>query len=767
MQQQPFFFGIRHHGPGSAYSVVQALRQIQPDIILIEGPPEAEAVLSLAGNAQMKPPVALLLCAEDDLADAAFYPFALFSPEWQALRYGLQQGVPVRLMDLPQSHHCALLRQAKAELATTAAALPVDGATEPPPLPPYLQERAWPADPLTLLAQAGGFDDGERWWERLVEQRQEGIAVFTGIAEAMSALRTILEAEHPLPYREALREAWMRKTLRHAQTEGFQRIAVVCGAWHVPALQGEHDAKADAALLKNLPRSPVVATWTPWSYGRLAMASGYRAGITAPGWYHFLWESQQRPGDRASFVTAGWLAQVAHLLRAEGHDVATANVIEAVRLGETLTALRDKPLPGLEELNEAALTTLCFGDPTLLRLIDARLVISERLGAVPESTPMTLLQADLARLQRTLRLKAEATERLLELDLRKPNDLARSTLLRRLLLLDLPWGQLTSSSGKGTFKEAWRLQWQPEFAVRLIEASIWGNTVDGAATGYLHHQLQAETNLARITAMIDSALLADLPAAVDFAVQRLQSEAALANDVTALMEALPPLARVLRYGNVRATDTDVLTHILNGFVTRIVIGLPGACYSLDDAAAQAMLTRLEACHEALTLIQDDGYLAEWWLVIEKLTAQAGLHGLIAGKCCRLLLTAEKIDSAEAATRFSYALSVASQPEEATAWLTGMLRGSGLLLIHDARIWQVVDGWLTGLRDETFIQLLPLVRRAFADFAPGERRMMGEKVKQGEQRVHRVNGQAEEAFDHAAGMAALPVILQILGMEQLP
>lgn len=759
--QEVFLLGIRHHGPGSAYSVVQALRAIQPDLLLIEGPSEAEAVLPLAGDPQMEPPVALLVYAEDDLTDTAFYPFAVFSPEWQALRYGLQQAIPVRFMDLPQTHHFALARQAKAILATTAAHMAPD---EAPALPPYLQERLWTTDPLTLLAQAGGFEDGERWWERLVEQRHEGLPVFTGIAEAMIALRTALEAEQPLPYREALREAWMRKTLRQAKAEGFSRIAVICGAWHVPALQGTDDATADAALLQNLPRAPVVATWTPWSYGRLAAASGYRAGVTAPGWYHFLWESQTRQGDRAAFVTAGWLAQVARLLRTEGHEVATASVIEAVRLGETLTALRDKPLPDLEELNEAALTTLCFGDATLLKLIQTRLVISERLGAVPATTPMTPLQADLARLQRTLRLKVEAEERVLELDLRKDNGLERSKLLRRLQLLEIPWGTLASSSGKGTFKEVWQLRWQPEFAVRLIEASIWGNTVVEAASAFTCHQLQTQTNLAAITAVIDSTLLADLPNAVDFAVQRLQSEAAVASDVTALMAALPPLARVLRYGNVRATDSGVLAHILRGFVTRIVVGLPGACYSLDDAAAQAMLMRLEACHDALTLIQDETYLRSWWSVIEKLAAQEGLHGLLAGKCCRLLLTAEKIDSVEAATRFHYALSRANRPEDAAAWLAGMLRGSGLLLIHDERIWQVVDTWLTSLNEETFIELLPLVRRTFAEFALGERRMMGEKVKQGRTHPRSAAGPEAEAFDHAAGLAALPLVARILGLE---
>ncbi len=766
-----YLLGIRHHGPGSAYSVRQALAEIQPDLILIEGPVEAEAVLSLAADEAMVPPVALLLYAEDDLHDAAFYPYVTFSPEWQALQFGLANAIPIRMIDLPHEHHVALYRKAKAEAAAAMAQAEATNTAPdlPPDLPPYLQERNFDADPLTLLAQAAGFDDGERWWERLVEQRREGLPVFAAIAEAMSAVREAVEAEAELPYREALREAWMRQCLRLAQREGFARIAVICGAWHLPALQEldatPQDAVGDAALLKNLPKAKVIATWTPWSYGRIAAAGGYRAGVTAPGWYDFLWRSHQQHGDQAAHIASGWLAQVAHYLRAEGHDVATANVIEAVRLAESLTALRGKPLPTLEELNEAALTTLCFGDDALLRLIERALVIGERLGAVPPTTPMTPLQTDLANQQRTLRLKAETEERTLELDLRKANGLARSQVLHRLRLLAIAWGQLEGSgTGKGTFREVWQLRWQPEFAVRLIEMSVWGSTVAEAATGYVHQQLEGSRNLAQITATIDQALLADLPGAVDFAVHRLQEEAALAGDVTALMEALPALARVLRYGNVRETDTDLLEQIFDGFLTRIAIGLPPACYSLDNGAAVTMLGRLEACHDALQLLQDELYLALWWDAIGRLAEQDGLHGLLAGKCCRLLLTAEKLTSTDAATRFHFALSAANQPEDAAAWLQGMLRGSGLLLIHDERIWSVVDAWLVGLSAEHFVEVLPLVRRTFGDFAFGERRMMGEKVKQAA--PVQVNGAAASAgpFDHEAGMAALPVVLRILGLS---
>ena len=46
----PTIFGIRHHGPGSARSVLKALKELQPDLILVEGPPDAQDVLPLAAD---------------------------------------------------------------------------------------------------------------------------------------------------------------------------------------------------------------------------------------------------------------------------------------------------------------------------------------------------------------------------------------------------------------------------------------------------------------------------------------------------------------------------------------------------------------------------------------------------------------------------------------------------------------------------------------------------------------------------------------------
>lgn len=101
-------FGIRHHGPGAPRSLLRALEKMQPDCLLIEGPPDGESVLPFVLESGMCPPVALLVYAPDDSRRAVFYPFAEFSPEWQALRYGLGQSLPVRFMDLPIAHQFGL-----------------------------------------------------------------------------------------------------------------------------------------------------------------------------------------------------------------------------------------------------------------------------------------------------------------------------------------------------------------------------------------------------------------------------------------------------------------------------------------------------------------------------------------------------------------------------------------------------------------------------------------------------------------------------------
>jgi hypothetical protein len=246
---------------------------------------------------------------------------------------------------------------------------------------------------------------------------------------------------------------------------------------------------------------------------------------------------------------------------------------------------------------------------------------------------------------------------------------------------------------------------------------------------------------------------------------RLQAEAALASDVSHLMAAMPPLASVLRYGNVRQTDAGMVTDVVDGLVARICIGLPGACASLNDEAAAAMLDRVVGVNGAVALLQTEEHRAAWQRVLQQMADQEGLHGLLAGRCCRLLVEANAFDAGEAARHMSLALSVAVEPSQAAAWVEGFLKGSGILLLHDDRLWQVLDGWVTELSGEIFTQLLPLLRRTFSTFPAPERRSMGERARRGPtQRAAHIA--AADDFDTARAEAVLPLVARLLGCTLL-
>ena len=324
-------YGIRHHGPGSARAVVAELERERPSILLVEGPPEADDLVRWVADEGLEPPVALLGYAADDPRRSAFWPFAVFSPEWQAIRWAVTNDVPVRFFDLPYAFRLTdartpdtppaagpppnagpepaakpdaepdaepgaeraaqpgaeLAAQPGAELAAQPGAdnagpeagdadptartpapgprpgSPADGGPRDagPPVPGEAQPsetsaedcgpedaegpapRLRPVDPIGELARAAGYDDPERWWEDVVEHR--GMPAFEAIAEAMTAIRE----SSPEDPEDLVREAYMRTVLREVRRT-HENIAVVCGAWHVPALARKVAVKDDAALLK-------------------------------------------------------------------------------------------------------------------------------------------------------------------------------------------------------------------------------------------------------------------------------------------------------------------------------------------------------------------------------------------------------------------------------------------------------------------------------------------------------------------------------------
>lgn len=719
--------GVRHHGPGSARAVLRALAEFEPDTVLIEGPADADPLVAFAASDDLQPPVALLAYATGEPSTAAFWPFAEFSPEWQALRWAILHDADVRFCDLPATQALAADRAPDAERP----------------------------DPLAALAAAGGYDDFEQWWDTVVEsgagEHRDGdpAAVFEAITDAMAALRE----DESLDEHTARREAHMRQVLRATVKAGAQRIAVVCGALHAPALSGEPGPAApDARLLRGMPKLKVSLTWVPWTHSRLSAASGYGAGITSPGWYQHLFGSPDA-------TVARWLTRVARVLRDEDLPVSSAHVIEATRLAETLAALRQRSQPGLGEVTEATRAVLCDGDDVLLDFVTRTLVVGEALGAVPDDTPTVPLDTDLQARSKSLRLKRSPTPKALDLDLRKDIDLQRSRLLHRLRLLGIDWAVPATSTVRstGTFRESWTLQWDPGLGVAVVEASRWGTTIESAGHAAILDRIEApDVSLARVVELLELALLADLRASVPALLTAVDSAAALDHDVVHLMAALPTLTRTLRYGDVRGTDLSSLTHVTDALLVRICAGLPAAVTGLDTDAADALRRDIDAVHAALAVRDDPDSTRRWLDALTSVSDRDDVDGVLTGRTVRMLRDMGRLGPDDTATRVARALSVGAEPAAKARWLDGFVGGGGLLLVHDRALLGLIDEWVSALHERDFVDVLPVLRRTFGGFEPGERATLGAVIRGG------ARVRTRHTVDVDRGRHAITAVTTILG-----
>ena len=785
--------GIRHHGPGSARSVVAELDRLQPAAVLIEGPADAAAALALAADPGMVPPVALLAYAPDAPRVSAFWPFAVFSPEWQALTWAAAHQVPARFCDLPaavmlachdgtatgtepdgpgpdeepgQSSPDAEPGQPGPD-AEHGQSFPHAEPGQPGPhaaadQPGHPETAGAPGDPIALLAAAAGYDDPERWWDAVIESRLDGQSPFAALTDAMAQLRAEVPAGSPgEQLLERRREAHMRQVLRATLKDTAGTVAVVCGAWHAPALAGKlPPASADAALLRGMPKRKTILTWVPWTHSRLAAASGYGAGITSPGWYHHLFATPEQTIIR-------WLAKVARVLRDHDLPVSSAHIIEAARLAEALAALRARPLAGLAEVSEATKSVMCDGDDLAAAFVTRDLVVGELLGAVPDSAPVVPLEADLRAQARKLRLKIGALDQTLALDLRKDNDRARSVLLHRLAGLGIGWGERSADQvrGTGTFHETWTLRWRPELVVAIIDAAPWGTTVATAATAKIIDTAVSAGELAAVTAAVERVLLADLTGALGPVLRALDARAAMDSDVAHLMAAVPALVRAVRYGDVRGTDTAALSAVVDALTARVCAGLPAAVSGLADDAATALRGELDGMQAALVLhAQDDRGRAardQWIAELTVLAGRRDVHGLLAGRVVRILTDTGVLPREEAARRFAAHLSIGVPAAAKAAWADGFLADGGMLLVHDRDLLGVLDSWVATLPGQDFMDVLPLLRRTFGGFSAAERANIAAAVR------HLAGGAparaaSDEPVDERRAAGALRTVAAILG-----
>ena len=746
----PKFFGVRHLSPAAAYHLRQALDRAQPRLVLVEGPSDLNDQMEWLCHPETEFPAAILAYTKTPPVRTVLWPFAIYSPEVQAILWAHEHGVECRFMDLPSSvflafregeenslrHDFAVPPPSEREAVSDDIAQEAPSKRELSPPQAVTEGVAQTTESVYQRLETLTGEDHDTFWERNFEQIENFEEYQTTCNTFGIHLR---EASADDPRRAAetvVREAYMKRVVCQAIDAGIspEKIFCVCGAFHVAGLEG--NAPMSDGEEKSLPRAEACATLMPYSYYRLTTRSGYGAGNKAPAYFELLWEALHTGGlGRAPYL---YLTRLAAAHRRAGNLTSSAEVIEAVRLAQTLCAMRGSKYPSLSDLRDASVTTMGHGQFSELALAAADTEIGKKIGFLPQGVARTSVQEDFYRQLKELRLEKFRTAELqrLDLDLREKlnvksegaalADLRRSFFLHRLRVLGVHFAALLPSRQEGAnWGEYWELRWTPEAEIEIVESALMGDTIQGAAAFALKERADQSASLGEAASIFQDAFLCGMPAAAQHALSVLQGLGVDAAAIADVADTAARLSLVVRYGDLRRFDAEPVVPLVKQLYLRACLTLAEACVC-DAQAAQAVTKAMDQLN-TLQLSHDFLEEARWISLLEEISDRDDLNTRCSGFAMAILLERGAADEDLLAREVARRLSPGVPADLGAGWFEGLAGKNRYALIARLSLWRQLDDYLNTLDDETFRRALVFLRRAFADFSPKEKNDIAENL----------------------------------------
>ena len=698
------YYGVRHLSPSCSLYVHEFLDRADPDIVLIEGPSDLSGLIDGLIDSRVRFPAAILAYTTEAPVRTVMYPLAFFSPELNAMQWAAKHNKPVEFCDLPSG--CLLVEETEDEEIPQGESV------------------------YRKLEKATGLDN-DTFWEYRFEHSDNYEDFIAAVEEHGKSIREFsVSDEH-----NELREAYMRRRIAESE-ERYGKAAVITGAFHTSGIKNIPYSEKDKKLTDKLKTVPSKASLMPYSYYRLSSRSGYGAGSKAPGYYEILFRNKCRgvPDN----TPAEYLSRLAEYQRKNGFSASSAEVIEALRLAGSLAAMRGGKRPSMSDLRDAAVTCLGHGSFGEISLACADVEIGTRIGELPEGTVCTSVQEDFMHQLKDLKLERfrSASAQELDLDLRENLrvkseksaflDLHRSFFMHRLIQAGVHFGtQLSTNQDNATWSEKWTVSWTPETEIEIVEASLNGETVEGAAKTSLNMELLDSQSLSDTAETLYKALLCGLPECIKTASSAVQR---MASDCASPVEegrTIGTLSAIVRFGSIRKLDPEPLTGIISQLFLKYCLQAFNACIC-DANAAEEMISALTFVYEAC-LAHDFLDSERFRKILGDLADSDVVNPLISGFACALLTEKGEITPGKLSELVSRRLSRGTPHAEGAAWFEGLARRNRRSLIGRLTLWEKLCSFIEGLDDEEFKPVLVALRRTFADFTAAEKTDIAENI----------------------------------------
>ena len=720
------FFPVRHHSPTCARLIRELAQKLRPAAILIEAPLDFNHQIDeLFLDHQLPIAIYSYVRLSDDTRRGAFYPFCIYSPEWQALQIANELEIPVEFIDLPW-----------AEIAGIALASHRYADTE------FTQSSY-----VATLCEKLGTKDLNELWDLLFE------------IDPNLTLEEYLERAHQFCFHSRLsdgcfsqtdlkREEFMAQRIDRARSTYEGQIIVLTGGFHsyalfcqvydlsfresppppvsaIDAIEQNSNLKLPVTDIPQ-PTSDRGIALTPYDYQRLDALTGYDAGMPNPGFYDRLW------CDRLTGKTDTYrqlLAEVVKDLRSKGQIFSSADLIAVETTAQSLAALRGHAVVWRQDLIDSIIASVVKEalesdriHPCLAAVY--RVLRGDSRGCLAAGTTLPPLVRDIQHLLWQYQLEPQAKSRVISLDLHNGEDLKRSQILHQLRLLGIAGFQqiggtdLIARQDLSSFWAEWKIVRHPDYEASCIENAIYGTTLIEAATARLGELAsKIARNAAKAALLYLDACLMGLAHSASGLDRELLDLINSDGDFLSVTEALGHLLYLYCYDEVLGTVRNV--EVGNILVTACdrslwLLETLGTVKGKERELLRSIKTILETierCQSSLNLNQ-----TEFIAILQRVSIDDTQTPLMRGAATGVLWTLN-ITSSEQIESEAIAFSA---PDRLGDYLTGLFSLARELVQRHPDLLLSIDRLIGTYDEETFLEALPALHLAFTYFTPREK-----------------------------------------------
>ena len=730
---------VRHHSPACAYHVDRTIEELRPDIILVEGPDNADSLIPVMVHEETKAPFAIYYSchdqsgriSEDKERYKCYYPFLDYSPELAAFRAGKRLGIRTAFIDLPYGDILAASREGKG--------LRKEEEEKSNYNDDYLLSRN---DYLRQLCERTGLRSFDEFWEKYFELNGmqdeskrwfDNLLVYCGLARENTP-RESMEEDGCLAREAHMAERIGEHARELAGTGGT--VLAVTGGFHTPGLRalltGEEEAARAEGKTGKVPEKDQGVYLMPYSMEAADALNGYASGMPFTGFYQKIWEGlAQTDTPYEEAVLDMIVASGKETRRKEGY-LSTYDEICACAMAKDLAGLRGKREPGAYELLDAVLSCFVKGEynmatDTPLRILKKRMT-GNAVGALCSQADMPPIIHDFEAQCRKFGIKTGSTldteSTLSVFSNKKHRQISmffhRMGYLRTAFARKVKGPNLQLKKDRNLMREIWKYKWNIQVNSALIDVSVYGATLEEAAAGLVKEELKKELKAKESALLLTQVFEMGLEEQMQPVFDRVHELMMGDTEFSSLAEALKSLLMMEELGGLYGSRLDFGRLIHLG--CRKLITLLPSMTGIKDEDLNSCMNALKLLYQ-ITGREREGFGQEreaYFEALQKMIRDGGIHAGLNG-CIHGILYGSARETAgqvEGICR-GYLGGTREQLLQTAQFFRGLFFTARDLVFIGEQFARMLDEFYGQVSEAEFMELLPELRMAFTYFTPRE------------------------------------------------